>query len=41
MAVDFAKLKIFGGIFQSETVFDLFHLEENNNKHKEDKSQPK
>ena len=31
MAVDFAKLKISGGIFQSETVFDLFHLEENNN----------
>ena len=31
MAVDFAKLKISGGIFQSETIFDLFHLEENNN----------
>ena len=41
MAVDFAKLKISGGIFQSETVFDLFHLEENNNTKKTSLNQNK
>lgn len=41
MAVDFAKLRISGGIFQSETVFDLFHLEENNNTKKTSLNQNK